>query len=535
MAITGQLTLNEILIVEVDVDPSTAGGISAPIGSFALLDDKVNGKFWLKSGAGNTAWALIPRLADSTAFTAGSIYFSDTNGFNAQNNANLFWDNTAFRLGLGITTPQSRIHIDNGTATASAIKFTVGTTTGQTAGDGFEVGVDTAGNGELRQREASAVNIFSSNTRYLQLTSAGQFLIGASVAAVDINGASTFPVFQIIGTTATTTQMAAVTYSNDTAPPTFNLLKSRGALNTQGILAAGDELGRLQFRGSDGVNFQAGASVRAAVDALGTVGANSMPGRLSLQTTGNGSVTPTERLYIDSTGLVRVADLFQTKRIVKDFTTQATSASTLTMTGTSASVQIFTGTVAAQLVNLPDATTIPIGIEYTLYNNSTKDVVVRDGSGATLETLFSGTGYLVARLVTAGTVAGSWVTRSQFEAFHSEVSSTATQTITTTTDVVVTSMTLTPPAGTYYVVFDSSVAIANTNATFGCAIYSNGIINTNSQRNYQAASGGTENIKAITTTATVTVDGTQAIDVRAKRSAGNAVINTRTLHIMRTA
>jgi hypothetical protein len=41
----------------------------------------------------------------STAFTTGSIPFATTGGILTQNNANLFWDNTNNRLGIGTTSP----------------------------------------------------------------------------------------------------------------------------------------------------------------------------------------------------------------------------------------------------------------------------------------------------------------------------------------------------------------------------------------------------------------------------------------------
>jgi hypothetical protein len=299
MAILGQVTIDEIAIYSVSADPS-ADGFAAAIGSIASLDDDTNGRLWIKSGAGNTAWSIIPRLPSATAYTQGSIPFADANGFLAQNNAQLFWDNTNNRLGLGITSPQNRIHIDNGTATASAIRFTAGATTGQTSGDGFTVGIDAAGNADIRQNENSHINFYTNGSRTMRLNSGGELIIGLNATSVDISGLSTFPQFQIVGSSIGDVQMAAIKYGADTLPPVFNLLKSRGTAQSQGLLAADDEFGRLQFRGSDGVNFQAGASVRAAVD--GTPGAGSMPGRLIFMTTASGSTAPTERLRIDAIG-----------------------------------------------------------------------------------------------------------------------------------------------------------------------------------------------------------------------------------------
>ena len=659
MAITAQITLNEILIVEVDSDPSV-GGVSAPIGSMALLDDKVNGKLWVKSGAGDTNWSIIPRFANGTAFTAGSIVFADASGFFAQNNAALFWDNSNSRLGLGYNSPQARLHIDFGTAVASAIKFTVGATTGQTSGDGFDIGVDAAGNAELRQRENSSINMFTANTQALSINNAQRVLIssgttslasatgeeyrlqihglnntdagmsmmrysadnlppilrftksrgatlgahaavtlndimgtvsfrgsdgslfglGASIsgyvdaavaansipsrlqfstttlagttvqermridssgrvviggaAAQDITGLGAFPLFQILGLGAV--QMVQIQYSADTIAPVFNSLKSRGAtIGTQGLLLQDDELGRFQFRGSDGVNFQAGASMRALVD--GTAAAGSMPGRLILMTTPSGATTPVERVRVDSTGLVRVVDALRYNRDIRDFQTQATAATTITLTSANAARQYFTGSVAGQIVRLPDATTLTVGAYYEFVNTSTSTVALQDNAGNLLETMPVVSGLVAAQLLANGTAAGTWSSRSRFEPYYDEVSATATQIITSATDVAVTSMTLTPPAGTYRVMFDSSVTMATAAATFGCVIYVGGTINNNSQRNYTAINVNVGTVTpgrfGITSSNTVTVNGSQAIEVRAKRSAGNATIDVRTLSIIR--
>ena len=46
-----------------------------------------------------------------TAFTTGSVVFAGSSGVYTQNNANLFWDNTNARLGIGSTTPRYKLDI----------------------------------------------------------------------------------------------------------------------------------------------------------------------------------------------------------------------------------------------------------------------------------------------------------------------------------------------------------------------------------------------------------------------------------------
>ena len=47
----------------------------------------------------------------STAFTAGSVVFAGVSGVYSQDNANLFWDDTANRLGMGVTSPTYQLHV----------------------------------------------------------------------------------------------------------------------------------------------------------------------------------------------------------------------------------------------------------------------------------------------------------------------------------------------------------------------------------------------------------------------------------------
>lgn len=536
MAILGQVTVDELSILSVDADPSSSG-VVASIGSLAMLDDQANGKIWVKSGAGSTAWSIVPRLASGTAFTSGSVLFADASGFISQNNSMLFWDNTNFRLGMGLATPQSRLHMDGGTAVGSHIRFTAGTTTGQTSGDGFEIGIDSAGNGDVRQRENSPINVFTNNTQVACFTAAGQVLFGNTATAIDITGASAIPQFQIIGTAAI--QMAGIQYSADLTGPVFNLLKSRGAtIGTQTILVLDDEFGRIQFRGSDGVNFQAGASIRGLVD--GTPGANSMPGRLIFMTTPTSSITPVERMRISQNGLVRVVDAFQSFRRIFDFTTQAAANTTTTLTSTSAGTQIFTGATAGQIVKLPDATTLVVGAYYEVRNsNTTTTLALQDNGGGALATVPAVNGRTMCTLLTNGTAAGTWAVATDFDPYYNEVSSTADMSLASTTDVAVTSMTLTPPAGVYKVTYNSTLTnnTSNNGQTWGVGVYVDTTQQANSDRPFTSPTASFGNItpgqSQFDTIATVTVNGSQAINIRARRSAGTVTINKRTLNIVR--
>src|SRR6516225_1806258 len=60
------------LIVSLNSDPTAGGGVAAPIGSFLLRTD--TGQLYVKTGAPNTSWTVIPTTvaASGTAGLFGS-------------------------------------------------------------------------------------------------------------------------------------------------------------------------------------------------------------------------------------------------------------------------------------------------------------------------------------------------------------------------------------------------------------------------------------------------------------------------------
>jgi hypothetical protein len=78
-------------------------------------------------GAVALAGTLVPAnggTGTSTAFTAGSVVFAGASGVYTQDNANLFWDDTNNRLGVGTTSPGSSIETTGAVAAAFHINPT---------------------------------------------------------------------------------------------------------------------------------------------------------------------------------------------------------------------------------------------------------------------------------------------------------------------------------------------------------------------------------------------------------------------------
>lgn len=76
--------------------------------------------------------------ATSTAFTAGSVVFAGASGVYSQDNANLFWDATNHRLGIGTASPASLLDVEAGTVTSTSppAVFTLAETLGNSGAIG---------------------------------------------------------------------------------------------------------------------------------------------------------------------------------------------------------------------------------------------------------------------------------------------------------------------------------------------------------------------------------------------------------------
>ena len=126
---------------------------------------------------------------------------------------------------------------------------------------------------------------------------------------------------------------------------------------------------------------------------------------------------------------------------------------------------------------------------------------------------------------------------SRFRAMQAyEATATADTTTTSTTDVLINSMTLTPPAGTYLAFFSSTIDHSNQNVAVVCSLYVGGALDTDTVR---GPIPRTNALGAITMSMTVAinglvvVNGSQAVEVRWKTASGTATMHQRTLNLLR--
>ena len=118
-----------------------------------------------------------------TAFTAGSVVFAGASGVYTQDNANLFWDNTNDRLGIGMSSPAERLDVAGNAKITSGSSFYWGDATSQiTAVNGGAMRF-LVGNGGEKVRIDSSGNLLVGTTTINNLSTGAASNPGFGVAA----------------------------------------------------------------------------------------------------------------------------------------------------------------------------------------------------------------------------------------------------------------------------------------------------------------------------------------------------------------
>ena len=125
-----------------------------------------NGSSWTSFGGGGG----LPSGTTNQTLRYGATDWEATNTIRATS--------SQVAIGSGTFTPTSVIHSDAGTATENFHKFTAGTTTNQTATDGFDIGVSSAGNAIINQREELPLILSTNNVDRMRIAADGKVGIG---------------------------------------------------------------------------------------------------------------------------------------------------------------------------------------------------------------------------------------------------------------------------------------------------------------------------------------------------------------------
>lgn len=125
---------------------------------------------------------------------------------------------------------------------------------------------------------------------------------------------------------------------------------------------------------------------------------------------------------------------------------------------------------------------------------------------------------------------------SQQGLYNSEVSFSSNITVTSTTDILLTGMTITPPAGVYLVIFSTWLTHSNGNDTITMSIYVGGVQKTDSIRlaiPFVGALSAITQDMPLTTNGIVTVNGSQAITIEWHTNGGTGTAHNGTLNILK--
>ena len=140
-----------------------------------------------------------------------------------------------------------------------------------------------------------------------------------------------------------------------------------------------------------------------------TSGAVTVAGTLAVANGGTGVTASTGATSValrDANANLTVNSLFE------GFTNVAAAGTTTTLTAASNPTYVVTGS-GGQTFQLPDATTLPAGAQFSFNNNqSSGTIIVKNNSGTTLVTLQSGA-FVDVTLLVNSPAAGSWDTHNQ--------------------------------------------------------------------------------------------------------------------------
>jgi parallel beta-helix repeat protein len=211
--------------------------------------------------------------------------------------------------------------------------------------------------------------------------------------------------------------------STDASEASLSLRKTRGTVASRSAVTSSDALGSIYFQAYGGTNTRNLAYLRALVDTY--TSDSNISSYLSFGTSSSGAASATEKMKIDAAGNVNIAGLTASRAVVTDssknltslqytsaatastimsrdananvtvnnpivnYTSTTSAAGTLTLTVASSRKQYITGS-SSHTVKLPDATTLPLGFEFEIKNNSTSTVGVSIvNAGSTQQALMS--------------------------------------------------------------------------------------------------------------------------------------------------
>lgn len=255
--------------MEYRISKNTTAVQGIPIGRLANLESRVS------------ALEVNPGLAIGDAIgsaTAGSIFFAGTSGVLAQDNTNLFWDDSNDRLGIGTNSPSFQLHVSK----ASGLAETVIGVTGSAASDRAMLFFSRGGS--IRWDMGVNTQAAGDNNFYLRQDTSNSSIRLAVASSTGFVGVMT----------GTVTPAASLHIIKETADTNSILEAVRIQRATTGTAAVGSGAAiNFAMERSDGVSEFGGRIYMVTQNVTSGVAKGSM----AIETATNGSFLP--RLFID--------------------------------------------------------------------------------------------------------------------------------------------------------------------------------------------------------------------------------------------
>jgi len=214
---------------------------------------------------------------------------------------------TTGSAGIGTSSPTYRLSVKQSGNTSTA---SLGIASINSANDTF-IGMGYDSTSDTNRIYASYVStgafkpisFWTSDIERVRIDSSGNVLVATNTLRTNYSSGAQTPVFQI--EKAADVRASITRDTNDSSSAVIYFGKTRGTtVNSNTVVADGDNLGLLAFEGADGTNLIRAASISAQVD--GAPSANDMPGRLLFSTTPDGGTAAVERMRIDASGNVLI-------------------------------------------------------------------------------------------------------------------------------------------------------------------------------------------------------------------------------------
>jgi hypothetical protein len=239
----------------------------------------------------------------STAFTTGSVVFAGASGTYTEDNANLFWDDTNNRLGIGTASPAHTLHVEKSIGSNDLVYLN---NLGATASDVLRLNTAGVGSG------TNVLDVQSGSTTHLVVNGAGVIGMGinSSLGAYNSRLVVAGNVTQLSNNAYEPQQIIIGASATANAAPYFIFRRARGTYTAPTVLSNGDALGSLLYGGYSGTAYVDTGSITSVVD--GTVTSTNVPSALVFNT---GVSSGIERMRINSTGNVGIGTSNPTQKL----------------------------------------------------------------------------------------------------------------------------------------------------------------------------------------------------------------------------